>query len=281
LAVSCDPEYPTPAPASGFDPVTGKPLVFPKTNILAVHASPNGATTVNLAADNVAITGSDLTFGQKFPASGVYSNAIQAGSRQIRVLSGTTSLLSTRPFLNGNANHSFYVIGRSGVTLSSRADRLRLIEILNESLPSLPTGTPNTAHVRFFNFGLVQTTALPNEPATGTTLSSISLQIDAASPITTPPPGGFFLGTTATFPASSGNSRAYASTTATFTAFTVPNVGASGNDYILDVVNSSSGAVILNDVSLKLVAGKVYTLAMIGSNDATEAPYQLLVVTHR
>ncbi|MFN3840412.1 MAG: hypothetical protein ACK4RF_06875, partial [Cyclobacteriaceae bacterium] len=222
LTLSCDPEYPTPTPASGHDPVTGKDLVFPKANILAVHASPNGSTTVNLAADNVAIAGSDITFAQKFPGTGVYSNAVKAGSRQIRVLSGGTSLLSSRPFLNGNTNHSFYVIGRSGVTLSSRADRLRLIEILNESLPAVPTSTPNTAHVRFYNFGLLQTTAAPGDPATGTTLGSISLQIDAASPITSAT--GFFLAPTATFPASSANSRAYAATTNAFTAFTVPTV---------------------------------------------------------
>ena len=280
LLWSCEPEYPTPTPASSFDPITGKPLVFPKANIMAIHASPNGGTTVSLAVDNVPVTGSDITFGQKFPGTGVYSNVVQAGSRQIRVLSGTTSLLSSRPFLNGNTNHSFFIIGRSGVTLSTRADRLRLIEVLNESLPAVPPSTPNTAHVRFFNFGLRQTTAGPNDPATNTTLGSIALQIDASSPITTPPAGGFFLSTTATFPAPSGSSRAYAATTAAFTAFTVPNVG-TDNTYILDVVNATTGAVILDNVSVTLRAGKVYTLAMIGSDDPAEASYQLLIITHR
>jgi hypothetical protein len=278
VTIACEPEYPTPTPVSAHDPLTGKPRVAPKANIMAIHASPN-AGTVNLAVDNATVAGTDLTFAQKFPSTGVYSNAIEAGSRQIRVQSGTTSLLSTRPFLNGSSNSSFFVIGRGGVTASSRADRLRLIELLNESIPALPTGTPNTAHVRFFNFGLIVPT--PADAPTSTTLSGISLQIDAASAITTPPGGGFFLSPAATFPASSANTRNYAATTTTFTAFTVPNVGAAGNDFLLDVVKASDGTVVVNDIALNLVAGKVYTLALIGSDDPAEQAYQLLVITHR
>lgn len=278
LTMSCDPEYAVPTPASSHDPVTGKPIVFPKTNIMVVHASPNAATTLNLMADNVAIASTDMTVSQKFPASN-YSNVLQAGSRQIRVLNGGTSVLSTRPLLNGSANNSFYVIGRSGVTLSSRADRLRLIEVIGESLPAVPTGTPNTAHVRFLNFGLLQTAALPNEAASGTSLGSISLQVDATSLNSAT---GFLLPTVTTFPATAANSRAYASTSvSTFTAFTVPAVGGAGNNYVLDVVNSTTGAVILDNVTINIVAGKVYTLAMIGSNDGAETAYTLLKVAHR
>lgn len=280
LSWSCEPEYPTPTPIGKNDPATGKRYVLPKANIMAIHASPNGSTTVNLAVDNVPVSGSDITFGQKFPGTGVYANVVEAGARQIRVLNGTTSLLSSRPFLNGNTNHSFFIIGRSGVTLSTRADRLRLIEVLNESLPAVPTGTPNTAHVRFFNFGLRQTTAPPDQPASNTTLGSIAIQIDNASPNTTPPSGGFFLSPTATFPASSANSRAYATTTSAFTAFTMPGVGVD-HEYLVDIVNANTGAVIVNDVTLRIRSGKVYTLAFIGSDDPSEASYRLLVITHR
>ncbi|GEM_PF-4004715 len=276
--ISCDPEYPTPTPASTLNPVTGKPAGFPNANIMAIHASPN-AGAVTLSVDNSAVDGSSISFGQKFPAAGVYSSAVPAGSRQIRVVSGTTSVLSTRPFLNGNTNHSFFAIGRAGITSSSRADRLRLIELSNESLPALPVGTPNTAHVRFFNFGLV--TPTPADAPTTTTLAGISLKIDAASPITAAPGGGFFLAPAATFPASAANTRAYAATTTTFTAFTVPAVGAGGNDYLLDVVQSTNGNIILDDISIKLVAGKVYTIALIGSNVPEEQSYQLYVITHR
>jgi hypothetical protein len=278
IAISCEPEYPTPTPVSAHDPLTGKPRVSPKINIMAIHASPNAGTT-NLAVDNSPVAGTDLNFGQKFPATGVYSNAIDAGSRQIRVRAGNTSLLSTRQLLNGSSNHSFYVIGRGGVTASTRADRLRLIELLNETLPAIPTGTPNTAHVRFYNFGLV--TPTPADAPTTTTLPGIAIRIDAASSVTTAPAGGFFLAPSATFPASAANTRNYAATTTAFTAFTVPAVGSAGNDYLLDVVRANNGNVILNDIPLKLVAGKVYTLAMIGSDDPAEQAYQLLVIIHR
>jgi hypothetical protein len=279
IAISCEPEYPTPTPVSAHDPLTGKPRVLPKINVMAIHASPN-AGTANLAVDNTPVAGTDLNFGQKFPAiPAIYSNAIDAGSRQIRVRAGNTSLLSTRQLLNGGTNHSFFVIGRGGVTATTRADRLRLIELLNETLPALPTGTPNTAHVRFFNFGLV--TPTPADAPTTTTLPGISLRIDAASPVTAAPAGGFFLAPSATFPASAANTRNYAATTTAFTAFTVPAVGSAGNDYLIDVVRSNNGNVILNDVLVKLVAGRVYTLAMIGSDDPAEQAYQLLIITHR
>lgn len=289
VAISCDPEYPTPTPASKHNPVTGKPVVFPTANVMAIHASPN-AGAVTLSVDNVAVAGSSITFSEKFPAAGFYSNAVPAGSRQIRVVSGSTSVLSTRPFLNGGTNHSFFAIGRAGVT--SGNDRLRLIESLNESLPNIPTGTPNTVHVRLLNFGLVTS---PN------TVGSIALRIDNSSPTAAPSiPGSlpqfttngtYFLASDQTFPLpapASGQpdyrtiAKSYASTTSPFTALTVPVVGGSGNDYIVDLVTTSNGNTVLDNVNLNLVAGRVYTLALIGSNvGGDEQPYQLLVIRHR
>ena len=289
--LACDPEYPTPYATNEYNSATGN------AGIMFTNASPN-STTLSLAVDNIELETTEVAFGVKFPATTGYSSTIPAGSRNIRLLAPDgTSLGSVRSTINANSTSSYFGIGRADVTLAARADRARLIEFLAESLPAVPTSTPNTAHVRLLNFGL---TTAPVAPATsGGTLGSIVLRIDATSP--TPAPtipvvtpastGTYFLPSDQVFPIPApvdgtvpdlrSLPKSYASTTSPFTALTVPTVGGAGNSYVVDVVTSSNGNIVLDDVALNLVAGRVYTLALIGSSVGGEGPYQVLVIRHR
>jgi len=276
VVTACEPDYPMPYPTSGDTDIPSNNL--PKTNILVVHASPNAETT-NLLIDNVELADSELDFSEKFPAATFYSNAVTAGARQVRVFTRDISVLSTRANLNGGANSSFFIIGRDSVTLSSRADRLRLIESVAESLPALPTGTPNTTHLRVLNFGLRKTTLANDQAGSGTTVSNIAVQVDDSSPTNVPTNGTVVLDSAyKTFPITTAVSKAYAATS-TFTALTLPGIDAT--NFIVDVINPATGVVILDNVNLSLKAGKVYTLAFIGSDDPSEDAYQLYVITHR
>lgn len=287
--LACEPEYPTPYPTNEYNSITGN------ANIMFTNASPN-SNTLSLAVDNAEIEATEVAFGVKYPATTGYTTTIPAGSRNIRLLADGTSVASARSNINANTSISYFGIGRADVTTSARADRARLIEFLAESLPAVPTGTPNTAHVRLLNFGL---TTAPVAPATsGGTLGSIVLRIDATSPTAAPTipvatpasTGTYFLPSDQVFPLAAPAEgmpdlrslpKSYASTTSPFTALTVPTVGGAGNNFIVDVVTSSNGNIVLDDVALNLVAGRVYTLALIGSSVAEEAPYQLLVIRHR
>lgn len=288
--LACEPEYPTPAPTNEYNSATGN------ASIMFINASPN-STTLSLAIDNIELEASEVAFAVKYPATTGYATGIPSGSRNIRLLGAdAASLASVRTILNANSTSSYYGIGRADVTTAARADRARLIEFVAESMPAIPTGTPNTVHVRLLNFGL--TTAPVAPVTTGGTLGSIALRIDAASPtaaptipvLTTAPTGTYFLASDQVFPIAAPAEgatdlrsipKSYASTTSPFTALTVPTVGGAGNNYTVDVVTSSNGNTVLNDVALNLVAGRVYTLALVGSSVAGEAPYQLLVIRHR
>ncbi len=288
--LACEPEYPTPYATNEYNSATGN------AGFMFTNASPN-STTLSLAVDNVELETTEVGFGVKFPAATGYSSTIPAGSRNIRLLAPDgTSLGSVRSNINANSTSSYFGIGRADVTLAARADRARLIEFLAESLPAIPTSTPNTAHVRLLNFGL---TTAPVAPATaGGTLGSIVLRIDPTSPTPAPPipvvtpasTGTYFLASDQVFPIPAPAEgtpdlrslpKSYATTTSPFTALTVPTVGGAGNSYVVDVVTSSNGNIVMDDVALNLVAGRVYTLALIGSSVAEEGPYQLLVIRHR
>lgn len=276
VVTACEPEYPQPYPTSDDKDIPSNNLS--KTNILVVHASPNAEAT-SLQIDNVALADTELDFSEKFPAASSYSNAVTAGSRQIRVFTRDISVLGTRANLNGGANSSFFIIGRDSVTLSQRADRLRLIESVAESLPALPTGTPNTTHLRVLNFGLRKTTLANDQTGSGTTVSNIAIQVDDTSPTNVPTGGTVVLDSAfKAFPVTTAVSKAYAATS-TFTALTLPGIDAAS--FVVDVINPSTGVAILDNVNLSLKAGKVYTLAFIGSDDPSEDAYQLLVITHR
>lgn len=289
--LACDPEYPTPYATNEYNSVTGN------AGFMFTNASPN-STTLSLAVDNVELEATEVAYGVKFPATTGYSSTIPAGSRNIRLLGAdNASLGSVRSNINAGSTSSYFGIGRANVTDAARADRARLIEFLAESLPAIPTNTPNTTHVRLLNFGL---TAAPVAPVTtGGTLGSIVLRIDATSPTAafavpaTPlaPTGTYFLPADQAFPFPTvapaegqfdirGLAKSYATTTSPFTAHTVPTVGGAGNNFVVDVVRTN-GSVVLEDIALNLVAGRVYTLALIGSGVAGEAPYQLLVIRHR
>jgi len=292
--LACDPEYPTPAPTNKYNSATGN------ANIMFTNATVNG-TTLSLAIDNTELAATETGFGVKYPATTGYASAVPSGSRNIRLLAadGATSLASVRSLMNANATSSYFAIGRADVapTVTARADRPRLIEFLAESLPAVPVTSPNTAYVRLLNFGL---TTPPVAPATsGGTLGSIALRLDASSPtpaptipvLTTAPTGTYILPSDQVFPIPAPAAgatdlrslpKSYASTTSPFTAFTIPAVGTGGNNYVVDVVTSSNGNVVIEDVALNLAAGRVYTLVLIGSSVPEEsAPYQLLVIRNR
>jgi hypothetical protein len=292
--VACDPEYPTPYVTNEYNSNTNY------AGFMFVNLAQN-TTALTMAVDNgEPLIASEVDYTERYPlTSGYNSNTIRAGARNIRIFQAGTSLVSTRSNLNAGANSSFYVIGRADVTNAQRSDRARLFESLGESLPAIPTSTPNTVHVRLMNFGL---TTAPIPPSTsGGTLGSIALRIDATSvnaaptiPATLPSfttNGTYFLPDAQVFPIAAPAAstdpdwrtlaKSYANATSPFTALTVPAVGGAGNDYIVDVVTSSNGNVVIDNVALNLVAGRVYTLALIGSSVGSEQPYQLLVIRHR
>ena len=155
--LACEPEYPTPYVNNQYNSTT----TF--TGFMLVNMS-EGSTALTMAVDNeTPVAATEVDYTERYPVtSGYNSNTIRSGSRNIRVFQGGTSLVSTRSNLNGGASNSYYVIGRAAITSSLRSDRVRLFESLGESLPAVPTGTPNTAHVRLMNFGL---TAQPVAPS--------------------------------------------------------------------------------------------------------------------
>jgi hypothetical protein len=279
----CDPEYPMPVSTNPYSAVTGF------AGFMLVNVSQN-SSPLTLSVDNgEKIVATEVEYTERYPASNGYNtNTIRAGSRNIRIIQADTSLVSLRSNLNSGSSNSYYVIGRANIpTTSTRGDRARLIESLGESLPAIPVGL-NTTHVRLLNFGL-----------TASTLGSIALRIDPTSPTAAPAlPGPTTTATTSTYllpadqvfpiPAPAVGAvdlrsipKSYASTTSPFTSYTVPVVGGAGNNYVVDVVTSSNGNVVLDNVALNLVSGRVYTLALIGSNQGGEQPYQLLVIRHR
>lgn len=305
LTMSCDPEYPTPTPSSGHDPVTGKPIVFPKINTMYFNASPNSPANLGIAVDNEPLSGVALSFGSKFPAAVGYNNTlVQAGFRQFRLLDAAGDFFnnSTDPAvyitqrstlsLNGGSFNSYFLIGRAGVTSGSTS--LRLIGISDgSSLPTLPTGTPNTAHVRFLNFApggpevAILVDAASANPAPG---NSTAFFITPATVLPIPPPE------TVTPPASAPTQKtrkynelsrvvpttASATNSSSFTGFSAFTMPAVGNiDYTVDVIqNNAAGTILVNDKPLTLRAGKVYTLVLVGSTTDAVA-YDLIVIEHR
>jgi hypothetical protein len=230
LLTSCsDPEYPVPSPITTPSTVTA--------NVRVVHAIPDGGG-VSVSVENAPSSLTSLTYLSSSP----YFTIPSGGSRQIRLLSGSTTVRSANFVVSTGRNYTYFAVNKASATSSNTL-------VVTDNLSSPAAGK---AHVRFLHLA-------PDAPEVKvTTIGGTETVFSRRRYLQTTTGSG--------------------ATQINFTNFTPLDAGS----YNLEVRKQSDDGIVLTLTGVQLEAGKIYTIYARGlvTNPATGQELGASILVH-